>query len=89
MKIEETRKWYSSDVRTMCIRNEFYTCGDNEAYGKMLSFVNENEPTNENIYKVASDIQKHSEGQTTSNIMFCLMQDAVYTFFTVDGQEEF
>ena len=45
----------------MCIKNDYYTAGDNEAYAKMLNFVDNNEPTTTNIYKVAVDIVKHSD----------------------------
>lgn len=59
--VKETRSWDSCRVRNMCIKNNYYTRGDCEAYGKMLEFVDKNRPTTSTIYDVACDIVKHSD----------------------------
>lgn len=81
------RKWSSGDVREACIKNNFYTRGDNESYKKMLDLVDSTEPTPENLYSVAKDIKEHSEDQSISNVMFCIEKDAVLTFYEVEGEE--
>ena len=81
------QRWHRDDVRRTCIEQNWYTCGDCEAYEKMLDMVEHTTPTTENIYRVAKDICDHSEYQTISNVMFGLMHDAVLTFYTIDGEE--
>lgn len=56
------RSWSMYNVRKFCIQNNLYTCGDNEQYSTMLRFVEDNEPTAENIKLVAIDIAAHSTG---------------------------
>lgn len=55
-----TMTWWSSDVVTFCISNDYYTHGDCVEYERMLAFVRNNEPTKENVRKVATDIVIHS-----------------------------
>lgn len=81
------RMWDMSSVRRVCIEQNWYTCGDCEAYEKMLWTVEEMEPTTENIYRIAKDICEHSKNQTISNIMYSLRRDAVQTFYTIAGEE--
>lgn len=86
----EEKRWSTDSVRSMCIKHERYTCGDNEAYSKMLDFVSENEPTLENIEKVAADIVEHSDmscyglsfEECVEGIMFDLANDAITYSFT-------
>ena len=82
-KITETRKWDSMSVRNVCVNNELYTCGCNEDYTRLLDEVNLMEPTNENIYRVATDIAKHSDDNTVSNVMFLLVNQAVIVSFEI------
>ena len=84
-EITETVKWSSSDIRNMCIKNEWYTAGDIKAYSKMLDFVEDNEPTKLNIWKVAQDILDHSSEDDlyVEAIMFIIANDVVKTFFEV------
>ena len=84
-EITETVKWSSSDIRSMCIKNDWYTAGDVKAYSKMLDFVEENEPTKLNIWKVAKDILEHSSDEDlyVEAIMFIIANDVVKTFFEV------
>lgn len=66
MKITSKKVWSWHNMREMCIRENFYTCGSCEEYDAMLAKVRENEPTDEIIYGVAADINAHSKGQTVT-----------------------
>ena len=86
----EEKRWSASSVRSMCIKNDRYTRGDCAAYEKMLDFVNKNEPTLENIERVAADIVNHSDlssyglsfDECVEAIMFDLANDAITYSFT-------
>ena len=85
-KIREIREWSSNSVRAMCIKHELYTRGDNEAYSKMLNYVNAHkEPTLEDMANVASDIIAHSdyEGEM-ADMMFNLGNEAITAFYDVE-----
>ena len=84
-EITETVKWSSSDIRSMCIKNDWYTAGDIKAYSKMLDFVEANEPTKLNIWKVAQDILENSDDKDLylEAIMFVIANEVVKTFFEV------
>ena len=85
--ITRNRSWSSSSVREACVRNDLYTCGDNEAYSKMLDMVERTEPTTKAMYLVAKDIQEHSFEQTITNVMYILEREAVITTFEIDGSD--
>lgn len=60
--IKEIRKlsWY--DLRNMCVRENFYTCGTCEEYDKLYEYVSNLENvTTKDIVNIAKDIMKHSE----------------------------
>jgi len=61
---EMVKRWSASDIRGLCVEKNWYTCGDCSAYEEMLGFVYNNEPTKENIFKVAVDIFNHSDVAT-------------------------
>ena len=85
-KVKEVCKWTSNDVRELCIREHYYTCGSCFDYSTMLEFVSENEPTAENMYDVAQDIYEHSgdgDNVDLENIMFLLSRETVYRFYEI------
>ncbi|MBR3552510.1 MAG: hypothetical protein IKN72_03870 [Clostridia bacterium] len=82
------RRWNAEDVRLTCIRNKFYTRGNNQEYAKMLELVDGLLPTPENLYIVAKDICDHSKDQTISHIMFVLELEDVYTFYHIEGEDD-
>lgn len=84
-EVTEIVKWSSSDIRSMCIKNDWYTAGDIKAYSKMLDFVEENEPTKLNIWKVAQDVLEHSDDKDlyVEAIMFVIANEVVKTFYEV------
>lgn len=86
--ITVNRQWSRYTVRQTCIKNDLYTCGDNEEYDHMLSWVERLYPNTENLYFIAEDIQKHSKDQTVTNVMFLLEKDAVTTTFEVDDRDD-
>ena len=86
--IAVNRRWSGMSVRQTCIKHDLYTCGDNEDYEHMLSWVERLYPNTENLYFIAEDIQKHSKDQTVTNVMFLLERDAVMTTFEIDGRDD-
>lgn len=60
VEMEKKCVWTAYDVRCYCVNRNFYTRGDNDAYGKMLDFVRDNPPTARNVELVAIDIISHS-----------------------------
>ncbi|MDR0947901.1 MAG: hypothetical protein LBM69_00110 [Lachnospiraceae bacterium] len=59
--MKETRKLYRDDLRQLCIRNNWYTCGDNEEYGKLLDTADQCENvTADVIASLAKNILEHS-----------------------------
>lgn len=86
-KITETKMWFTDDIKNICIKNNYYTCGDSEAYDKLLKFVETHKPTNTNIYRVAQNIVEHSEHEKNSiyaevvtNVMCQISQSIVSTY---------
>ena len=94
MKIKETRTITSNEVRSLCIKNEYYTCGTCNEYENMLSMCHYKEATTELLLKVAQDIWEHSsqerilyqcgctEKEILENLLYGLINDCCYT--TVD-----
>lgn len=50
-------------VRALCIKENYYTCGDNKAYENMLFTLCENTETVDNVMKIAADIAEHSDAE--------------------------
>lgn len=93
--VKTIRVWDVDSVREMCIRNKFYTCGDNSDYQKLMTFVTEHSPTTPAMFWVARDIFIHSkieDDRTTSErleyIFFCLENYTITTSYTVEVQRE-
>ena len=61
MKIKETRTLYASDLRTLCIRENWFTLGDTEAYERMMTRTFCKNLTTEIIEDIARDILGHSD----------------------------
>lgn len=86
--ITRTPHWTVSDVRETCIRNNLYTRGTNEEYEEMFDIVRSvPEPSDFGIHRVAKDIAEHSDGQTVTNVMFILANEAVKYTFELDGND--
>lgn len=85
--MKTTFKMYYDDVRNMCVRNELCTYCDWEQYEKILNKCNFElksfETLKKRLYEIATLINEYSHNQTIENIMFCLMNDCVKTFFKI------
>ena len=75
MKFAEIRTVSASNIRKLCIKNDWYTRGDNEQYEHLLLNLcdwKEN-LTTEDIVEIAEDIIAHSEieadGRTEAEII--------------------
>lgn len=88
-KIVEHKVWSSMMVRETCIRFNLYRGGTVREYENMLfNMVEKMPPTAHNIFIVADDICKHSGNQCITNVMFLLANNAIKTFYEVEGVEE-
>ena len=65
MKYIETRTLSAYNLRNLCIRKNWYTCGDNEEYMALFGSLTENyhavEMTTEKLAEIATDIYEHSD----------------------------
>ncbi len=85
MKIIETRHWNAENVRHVCRHEELYMNGTVDEYRSMLNYVRDHlEPTLDDIYHVAEDINRHSEGQTVTNIMYMLSNGVVHRCYDIE-----
>lgn len=92
IKITAEKTWEWSAIRSMCIENHYYTCGDNEDYNKLYEFIKNHKPTSINIYWVAEDIARHSdlsryrqtEKENIESIMYAIANDCVTTFYEIE-----
>ena len=56
----------TADVRQLCIRNDYYTCGDCRAYENMFNMFYAKSVTPALLRKVANDIKSHSDTEDTA-----------------------
>lgn len=90
-KIIECRYITPSDLRSLCIEENWYTKGDNEEYSHMLDMCRDGFDyatlTTDRIAEIAADIQKHSNVEQSDeylmNIMFCIAK-ASTTYFEIE-----
>lgn len=79
----EVRKIRVDDLRNLCIKNRWYTRGDNAAYNHLLNDLagDKENITTDDIVEIAMDILKHSNtDQELTSICFEVARIAV-TFF--------
>lgn len=57
---KERRILGAGKLRALCIKNSWYTAGDNEEYSKLLDMARADNITTELIAEMAIDIEKHS-----------------------------
>ena len=58
---KEVRRLHSSDLRALCIREDWYTGGTNEEYANLMDMTNKDNITTDDIVEIATDIIEHSE----------------------------
>lgn len=73
-KVIEHAEWTAEEIRYLCLEEGYYTEGKVREYEEMLLFVDHNDPTPENIYKVAKNILAHSDQEHKRSIEY-LMRD--------------
>lgn len=60
--MKETRQLNSEELRTLCIKKEWYTRGNNEEYRELLNYANDTQNiTTDDITALARDIKEHSD----------------------------
>lgn len=92
MEFVETRVMHACDLRSLCIKRNWYTCGTNAEYENLFSMLHDAtfEPVNmttEKLAEVAADIMAHSElhpDYEITSVMYELAQ-ICNTFFDVKG----
>lgn len=85
MTIIERQHLSITDVRSMCIAEDLYTCGTNKEYEAMFYMVNALYPksilTGEDLYPIAADILAHSNtDMEVADIMFLLAEKITRCF---------
>lgn len=68
MHFTETRHLEASTLRKLCILHDWYTCGDNEEYGRLFDRLRDccgcpENLTTEKLVEIAEDIWEHSDIQ--------------------------
>lgn len=71
MKFTEKRMILSANLRALCIKNNWYTCGNEDDYNELFGKIIKDTITTTDIAEIAQDIKEHSitEYEITS-IMF-------------------
>lgn len=80
MKFTETRTLSMSDLRNLCIKNNWYTNGNNDEYNELLTSVKNKNITTNDIIDIANDIINHSDLnftiETLENVCFEILEIA-------------
>ena len=91
MRFTEHRFLDEEDVRELCIRERYYTCGDNAAYKAMLNYIFDIEEkwqsvTVEHLQHIAEDIKAHSNTvYEVQSIMYQLPELCRSQFYPADN----
>lgn len=89
---KEIRRLDSTDLRALCIREDWYTGGTNEEYYNLMQMTERENITTDDIVEIATDIIEHSErakqaferasgGEDFYLHVMYLVAEACYTFF--------
>lgn len=84
------RVWYRDDLRSFCIRNNYYNAGSGRDYELILNFVEKVAPTEANIWIVAQDLLDHTRGHndlTASDIAKRIDAQIVYRIPLVEWEQ--
>ena len=92
-KYKEVRRLSASTLRALCIREDWYTRGDNDEYDYLLNDLAGRKPhlDTADIIAIAEDIAAHSdlsEGQTIEDIAFEVARVCSVTFQCVPSLAE-
>lgn len=85
-KYEELKRLSPDAVRNLCIKKEWYTRGDVNAYAAMLDKVwkieeSEKSITPDQLGEIAEDILEHSDTEYTVESIMWELNRAVNTFY--------
>ena len=58
---KEVRTLHHSDLRALCIKENWYTGGTNEEYDNLFKMTEKENITTDDIVEIATDIVEHSE----------------------------
>lgn len=90
MKFKETRTLAADKLRSLCIKNNWYTCGTNEEYSRLFDRLTDccgypENLTTEKLAEIAIDIWEHSRitDYTIETVLFELARNC-YTYFDLD-----
>lgn len=87
MKIREDRYITAMELRNLCVRNNWYTCGDNEEYAKLFQMADKENLTTDDLVALAKDIKEHSNTyDEVPEICFQLADIAVSVFWDEDEE---
>lgn len=79
----EFRRINSENLRNLCIKNKWYTKGNNEEYFNFFKMADKDNLSTDDIVELATDILEHSEIQDEQNFCSICFEIAneCYTFF--------
>lgn len=87
MKFNETRTMSASKLRSVCIKNNWYTCGTCKEYDRLFDRLYdccgcEDHLTTEKLVEIAEDIWEHSNitDYTIETVLFELARNCFTTF---------
>lgn len=90
MKFNEIRTMSVSKLRSVCIKNNWYTRGTNEEYYRLFDRLHDccgcpEHLTTEKLVEIAEDIWKHSQitDYTIETVLFELARNCYTTFDVV------
>ena len=76
--VQEIRKINGNDLRNLCIKENWFTCGNNEEYSKIFDFVYDKKEIDLNdIQQLAIYIYEHSEMSHYTDYQE-MLQDVMY-----------
>ena len=97
MKLIETRILNWRDLRNLCVKHDWYTCGSNEEYSDILDFAASRKMTLDNLLHIAMDIIEHTnpdrfvdcEPNGTTPIQYVLFElsETCHSFFHDEKQD--
>lgn len=81
--MKELKAISMESVKKLCVEQKWYTCGDIEAYCKMLSFVQGVIYASvDDLEKIATDIKEHSDTTyKVADIMYFLANRCCLSYF--------
>lgn len=86
--IKEFRKISKGAIRELCIKREWFTCGDNEDYEKLMKYGEKKNITTKDLEEMANIIIEYSDEDSldyysVEDVMFDLACECVSTFATI------